>query len=403
VVSRNLKIVGAAMVLPLAVALAGCSESGDDPSSSPGDGGFDGTFTVYASLAVTGPLAGIAGANVEGLEAAVADVNDNGGILGREVKLVVGDDGADPTKAATLLQEQLDKGPIDFVVAGNTSNVGLAMLPLLTREGIISTGQQAAVNDPETYPYHFGFVIPNSTQTAAMVEKVEDEGYEKVAMLHANDANGTAVADTYRGLFDDAGIDFVDESFNPTDVDMTAQLQRLQAQDPDVLILSGLGSVAGYLLQSRTKLGWDIPTLGHTDLGTTDLSAVSGEADWNNVEVMTFWSMNPDAPRTAGFDKLMTALRDGGSKLDQGFSQYSAMWDPIHLAKYAFEKAGTDDVDKVAEVYQSLDVTADPDSDYTFLPYLAYTPTNHQLEVKPADSMVFIKPGPYVDGLVQSE
>ena len=88
---------------------------------------------------------------------------------------------------------------------------------------------------------------------------------------------------------------------------MTAQLQRLQAQDPDVLLLSGLGSVAGYMLQSRTKIGWDIPTLGHTDLGTTNLAAVSGPADWNNVNVMTFAVMNPDATRSAGFDQLTAA------------------------------------------------------------------------------------------------
>lgn len=393
------KILGVALLLPLA--LVGCSaQSGGDPD--PTDGGFDGTFTVYASLAVTGPLAGIAAANVEGLEAAVDDINEDGGIGGREVKLVVGDDGADPTKAATLLQEQLDQTDINFVVAGNTSNVGLALLPLLTREGIVSSGQQAAINDPEAYPYHFGFVIPNPTQTQAMADKVKDEGYEKVALLHANDANGTAIGDTYRALFEKEGVDFVDESFAPTDVDMTAQLQRLQAQDPDVLILSGLGAVAGYELQSRTKLGWDIPTLGHTDLGTTDLAAVSGPADWVNVEVMTFAVMNPDAERTAGFDDLMTRLHDADSALDQPISQYSVMWDLLHTAKYAFEEAGSDDPKDLQEVYQSLDLTADADSPYTFVPYIKYTAESHQLVIEPEDGMVFIKPGPFVDGLVQA-
>ncbi len=101
-----------------------------------------------------------------------------------------------------------------------------------------------------------------------MLNKVEEEGYQKVALLHANDANGTAIGDTYRGLFDGAGIDFVDETFAPTDVDMTAQLQRLQEQDPDVLILLGT--------RCRRRLRAAEPhqdRLGHPDARVTPTSA----------------------------------------------------------------------------------------------------------------------------------
>src|SRR5690606_36399614 len=250
--------------------------------------------------------------------------------------------------------------------AGNTSNVGLSLLPILTREQIFSTGQQAAINEPEDYPYHFGFVIPNPTQTQAMLERVQSDGYQKVAMLHANDANGTAVGDTYRALFEEAGIEFVAESFAPTDVDMTAQLQRLQSQDPDVLLLDGLGSVAGYELQSRTKLGWDITTPGHTSLGTPDPAAVSGQSDWNNLEVMTFYVMDPSVERTAGFDDLMTRLKDAGSALDQPMAQYSVMWDLMWTAKHVWENTDSDDVEALQATYESLNIQADAESPYTF-------------------------------------
>src|SRR5690606_20578800 len=157
--------------------------------------------------------------------------------------------------------------------------------------------------------------------------------------------------------------------FAPTDIDMTAQLQRLQAQDPDVLILSGLGSVAGYELQSCTKIGWDLPTLGHSDLGTTDLAAVSGEDDWNHVEVMTFSVMAADAERSDGFEQLMTALHDADAALDQPISQYTVMWDLLWVAKAAFESADGDDAEAVRAAYQSMDIEATSDSVYTFMPY----------------------------------
>ncbi|KAA9147239.1 ABC transporter substrate-binding protein [Microbacterium lushaniae] len=392
------KLIG--VVAAAALLLTGCAAGGGGTDPANGGGSFDGEFIVYASLAVTGPLAGIAKANTEGLEAAVTDINANGGIDGREVKLIVGDDGADPTKAAQLLQEQLDKTDIDYVVAGNTSNVGLAMLPTLTREEIISSGQQAAINAPEDYPFHFGLVVPNETQIQAMVDEVAAGGYEKVALLHANDANGEAVSDTYKGAFETESIAYVDESFAPTDIDMTAQLQRLQAENPDVLVLQGLGSVAGYLLQSRTKIGWDIPTLGHSDFGSTDLAAVSSKADWNNVKVMAFASLSPDEKRTAGYETLRGELEKMNSALDQPISQYAVMWDMLHLAKYAWEKAGDGDV---RDVYESLNVTADPDSAYAFKPYYKYSAEMHQLIIQPQDALTFLAPGPFVDGLIKSE
>ena len=204
------KLLGVAFALPLVLVMAGCSTASAETElhRPPSAAALDGTFTVYASLGVTGALAGIATANVEALNAAADAINEAGGINGKEVKIVVGDDGADPTKAATLLQEQLDAGRHRLRRRGQHQQRRPARCcPILTREGIISSGQQAAINDPEAYPYHFGFVIPNKTQTAAMVLKVQDEGYKKVAMLHANDANGTAVADTYKALFEDADID----------------------------------------------------------------------------------------------------------------------------------------------------------------------------------------------------
>ncbi|WP_336632701.1 MULTISPECIES: ABC transporter substrate-binding protein [unclassified Microbacterium] len=400
-VARRIRGIALASAVTGALLLSGCSGTTDDAAPGASATGFDGTFTVYASLAMSGPLAGIATANRQGLEAAVDAINAAGGIEGREVTLIVGDDGADPTKATTLLQEKLDEGEIDFVIAGNTSNVGLALLPLLTCEEIFSSGQQAAINDPSKFPYHFGLVVPNSTQNRAMVERVQEKGYKKVALLHTNDANGEAIADTYRTLFGEEGIEFVDESFAPTDIDMTAQLQRLQAQNPDVLILSGLGSVAGYELQSRTKLGWDIPTLGHSDLGTTDLAAVSGTADWNNVEVMTFSVMAPDTKRSVGFDSMMNALHDAGAALDQPISQYTVMWDILWVAKAAVEEGGGDAA-AVKAAYESMDIQATSDSSYTFMPYYRYTPEMHQLVIEPRDAMTFVTPGPFVDGLISS-
>ncbi|MGN7860914.1 ABC transporter substrate-binding protein [Microbacterium sp. 22303] len=355
-------------------------------------------------MGVSGPAAGIASANVRGLEAGADAVNAAGGIDGRQIEVVVADDGLDPAKATTLLQEQLDKGPIDLAIPGSVSNVGLAMIAALTREKIISTGQQATLADSEKYPYHFGMVVPNPLQVDAQIEQViADVDPKKVAILNANDANGQAVGTAYEEGFKDKGIEVAHQEFGTTDVDMTAQLQSLQAENPDVLILQGYGAVAGYTLQSRTKLGWDIPTYGHADYGTTDLASMSGPADWVNVKVLTYFPMDPTSPRTVGFDDLMTALTADGGKIDQTIYQYALFWDIPWLAKAAWESADGDDSEAISASYLALDVTADADSPYAYLPQYKWSPTSHQFDVDPSVAMRIVSPGPLVDGVFTPE
>ncbi len=109
---------------------------------------------------------------------------------------------------------------------------------------------------------------------------------------------------------------------------------------------------------------------------------------------MTFAVMNPDAERTAGFDQLMSGLEAQNAKLDQPISQYSVMWDLLWTAKAAWEATDSDDPADLQATYESLDLTADPDSPYTFVPYIRYSADSHQLVIEPEDGMVFITPRP---------
>ncbi len=337
------------------------------------------------------------------VEAVHGALDGQGGIDGRQIELVISDDGLDPAKATTLLQEQLDKGPIDLAIPGSVSNVGLAMIAALTREGIMSTGQQATLADAEKYPYQFGMVVPNPLQVDAQIDQVvADVDPVKVAILNANDANGQAVGDAYEEGFEEAGIDAVRQEFGTTDVDMTAQLQALQAEDPDVLILQGYGTVAGYTLQSRTKLGWDIPTYAHADYGTIDLAGMSGPADWENVKVLTYFPMDPASPRTAGFADMMEALKADGGEIDQTIYQYALFWDIPWVAKEVWESSEGDSAEDLSAAYLALDITADENSPYAYLPHYKWSPDSHQFYVDPSVAMRIVDPGPLVDGVFEA-
>jgi branched-chain amino acid transport system substrate-binding protein len=380
--------------------LAGCSApptGGSTPTSS----GFEGTYTIYATLGETGAAAAIAKANVEAIKVAIDAVNAEGGIAHRKVELVLADNAGDPSKALTLLQQQLDSTKPDLVIAGNSSNIALAMTPVLTREEIISTGQTAAVTDSTLYPYHFSFQPSIPLFVQGVVDRMKQQGYKKVALLVGNDATGTFYSGLYKTAFGEAGITLVQQQYSPTDIDMTAQLQQLQAQNPEALVFYGLGAPAGYILKSRTKLGWNIPTVGDVSVGSTDLSSITTSADWKNLDVEVPAVVASTTPRSAGFKDLVSRLKKSGSTLQQSMQQYAVMWDIVHLAKYVWEHAKSDKSIDIKNEYEKVDIEVGSKGVFVSFPTIKIAKATHILITTAKETAAFVKPGPFVDGVIE--
>jgi len=384
-----------------ALALTACSPAGEvtEPDAERG------TYSIYASLSLTGPLAGSSQAQLEGLEIAVDVINENGGINGETVELTHVDDQLDPTKAVTLLQEQLDVAKPDLVIHGVSSSVALAMLPLLTREEVLSTGTPYSdlVNVPATNPYAFGTNPVVALDPQAMAKLFKEKGYKKVAYLGGNDALGQSISAAFESVLTKGGYNLQMESYAPADLDMTAQLQRLQAGNPDVLIIQGYGSAAGYALKSRTKLGWDIVTYGDGGLGNgNNLALISDEADWDNLFLRVF-AINTDkraSGDSAAYKRVVSELQKRGSKFDQLTQLYAFMWDALHVVKQAVEQADAKDAKSVAAALEDLGKVKG-DSPFIAFPEVRYSSTNHFLNLTP-DAYIVVRPGPVVNGTIKS-
>jgi branched-chain amino acid transport system substrate-binding protein len=402
VVSRKALIFGGALVAVLA--LAGCSTgtaSGGSTSAA-----AKGTFNVYMNTPLTGALANAATANVEALKVAAAAINKAGGIDGKTVKVTIADDGLDTTKAVTLLQQQIDKQKPDLVYMGATSNEALALLPLLTRNKILSSGlvQAHAINNPTTYPYAFIPYVEGTVDAQAILAKLKAENVKSVAILTANDANGQSAAASFNDAFKGAGISVAAESYTPTDLDMTAQLQRLEAQNPKVLVIQGFGAAVGHILSSRTKIGWTVETLAHSSIGNgQDLSTISSAADWKGLQLMVFpinaGTTKFNLPALANFNK---ALKAAGSNVSQPEHFYTSYWDSLHLFAKAAAQAKSTDADKMKAALENLKPNAKYDKLLLTFPGEKWSSTDHFYNFPATTTMTFVKPGPLVDGTIQS-
>jgi branched-chain amino acid transport system substrate-binding protein len=254
-----------AVALAASLVLAGCAEGGDSSSSGDGDGGSK-TFNIVLDTGITGPTAAIAESILLGMQTAADQINADGGIDGRQIEITKLDDGGDPTKAVSELQNYLSSGKTpDVVYAGINSAETLALLPLLTQKKIVSISQtqSAPLNDPSQYPYHFGVSPTNLDRGTAYGTQMTADGVKKLAALVPADAFGDDVSSMLTSVTDDAGISLDVQQYDPTGLDYSSNYQRAMKNDPDAIFIEGTGDESKTLFAARLKVGaTDIPTYG---------------------------------------------------------------------------------------------------------------------------------------------
>lgn len=378
--------------------LSGCG-SGSDASG--GDENDDYRVIVLGGISTEGVLADNAATSVLSAEAGVKWVNDNGGIGGRDVVIDVIDDAGDPTTAVTKLREAIAEDPPDLVLNSGPSTVAEATLPILKQSNILSfnVGPTATSADANQFPLNFDLSASASDQIAAYVPYFEEQGYTKVGILHGSSSYGETYGAGVEEVFDGGGFEVVGkEEYDVAALDMTAQLEAIQSQRPDVLILDAYGAPLGYVLKGVEKLGWDVPIVGNTSVAATTLvsspppTGVLGTPAIKNLRMQVYKSTahDPKAKLTNDAVKAMTSLGEIKANLILAYN-----FDALPLVQAAAEDAGSTDPEEVATSLEKDEVQDAANT--AILSKYNFTGERHDAQPDPAE-FTFITPSEVKDG-----
>jgi branched-chain amino acid transport system substrate-binding protein len=350
-------------VLALGLGLAACSSTTNNSTANSGDNSPY-RIVVVAGVSQTGTAALNAKAAVQSAKAAADVLNKSGGVLGHKVEVEVLDDQGQPTVAVTKLQQRLQTGEKpNLVMPGNTSNEALATVPIATSAKVLVTTQAASatLNDPKKFPNTFSVTPPPDTWAQALLDYVKSKGKAKIAMLYGEDAFGSTVGAAVKAAVPGSGVTLTgSETYKASDLDVTAQLQRLRGGNPDFLYVQGFGAVVGHVLDNRVKLGWTgTPVIGDSTVGVTSLmfttpaqGGLLGTQDLQNVVVQTHEANVYSSSAPPALQTLIDALKGEGS-ITLPLNAYSG-YDAIMLAAYAAEQAKSiTDVDKQTKALET--------------------------------------------------
>src|SRR5215813_12311917 len=277
--------------------------------------------------ALTGPSSSTGIGINRGIQLAVQEINAAGGIDGRQVELITRDTQSDPTKAVNGAAELAHGEKVSVVFGPVNSGESLAVVPLLARANVpqVHPCWVDSLTDPKKYPMCFRNAPTNQQMGAAANRYVVDVlRHKKVAVISDTTGYGTASVNAYVPMLKAKGAEVVYQgNVDAANPDLTPELLRMQSAGAEAIMPWSVN--AGFLsriINTRGQMGWDVPIVGQTTLGSGQTKDLLEKPDYwakvypNNFRPVCYGAGGALTDRTKAFlDRLKSAKIDMGDTL----------------------------------------------------------------------------------------
>ena len=276
--------------------LAGC---GGAPKKQ--DGGAAKPEAQPIKIGTVNPLSGNAAtyghSTKNGLELAKEEINQAGGVNGRQIEVVFEDDAGDPKQAASATQKLVDDPEIVAIQGSALSSSSLAMAPIVERAKIphlvvsSSSPKLTGIN-----PYFFRMAVQDDQVGGLMGElAVTVLKAQKVAIMYPNNDYGKGLSAATESKAKELGDSVVaNVPYLATDKDFQAQLTDIKAKRPDVIALCGTYTDSALITKQAREMDIAVPMIGGTGPNSPKFIEIAGKASEGFIFLGVFLPNNPD-------------------------------------------------------------------------------------------------------------
>src|SRR5215213_6303174 len=334
-------------LLPLAIvvmALAfSCSNPGDNTATPDRT-----TIKIGYFGDLTGPTFNFGQSAINGVLMAASEVNQVGGINGRQIDVVIEDDKGSPEGAARLTAKLIDEDKVVAIIAGGTSGNSRAAAPKAQASHIpfISpSSTDPAVTQTGNYIFRACFV--DSFQGEVMANfAVNTLKAQKAAILFDfNSPYSKGLTDYFKLSFARLGGRIVSEqTYTQGDADFKGQLSTIRSAEPDVLYIPGYYGDVTLVAKQARLIGLTQPLLGGDGWDAPELWQLGGDA-LNGAYITTHYSVDDPSPAIQTFVELYKQ-RYGNLLPD---AHAALAYDAARLLFDAIARTGSTDGDKLRE------------------------------------------------------
>ncbi len=201
----------------------------------------DGPIRIGATMSETGAYSTQGSAARNGYRLCERHVNDDGGLLGRQVEFIIHDDQSDPDRAIELYEQLLEIDPVDAVMGPYGSTLTEAVAPVTEAHRMVMISPLAATTSiwEQGREYLFMVLPPAELFLAGLVEMAAERGLERIAVLAEDALFPGAAAAGAAELAQQAGMRVVFHEDYPSGLeDFTNLIEQIEQADAQVLAMA---------------------------------------------------------------------------------------------------------------------------------------------------------------------
>jgi branched-chain amino acid transport system substrate-binding protein len=265
---------GLALAASLALALSGCAA----PTSFDAANCTDAELKIGSLLPTTGNLAFLGAPEIAGVDAAIAEINAAGGVLGKCVSVSHKDSGDTTTDTATQSATALLNEGVDAIVGAASSGVSLSVIDQITGAGVVQISPANTSPTLSTYAdngFYFRTAPSDVLQGRVLGNLITGDGNETVGFLTIQDPYGTGLFENSKISIEAAGGSVVaNEEFAGGTKNFSAQVDKVLAAKPDAIAVISFDEVKSILPELVKVKGFDASKVYLVDGNVSNYSEV---------------------------------------------------------------------------------------------------------------------------------
>jgi branched-chain amino acid transport system substrate-binding protein len=280
------------------------------------------TYKIGALVSQTGSFAGLGIQALDGIQVAIDEVNDAGGIDGVMLELVVYDDKSEVSEVPTAMKKMDEVDKVVAVVEGSATQLANALIPVSNDLEIPAAGiSGTALLDDSLGDWFFRPMGSEVDYVNHLLEYIRDDlGVSSYGMLIENTGYGQGGQVFLPLMSPDFGVTIASEQyFDPGATDLSPQINNIANSDAGAIIIWGSTPTASMAIKQVREMGVTLPILTTPTQATPSMIEAFG----------AFYEMEPVVVSVTAKSDIWRQLPDDDPDKDM-----LAAYDALYQAKY---------------------------------------------------------------------
>lgn len=321
---------------------------------SAGCGGAGGSkeIKIGGNLEMTGNTASYGQSMANGIKLAFKEANAAGGVLGKTITFIVGDNKSEPSESANSMTKLITQDKVSLVLGAGASSNTLAAgqiaadnkVPFITP---FSTNPKVTVDNGKVNDYAFRVCFIDPFQGTVMAGFASKSLQAKTAAVYIDNSSdySKGLAKFFEeGFTKNGGKIVAEEAYLQKDQDFKATLTKLKATNADVLFVPGYYEDVGKIIKQAREMGINVPIIGGDGWDSAKIVDIAGAEALNNTFFSNHYAADDKSEQivkfVAAYQKEYGQVPDASAVLG---------YDAATMALEAIKKANSTDPAKIRE------------------------------------------------------